>query len=83
MPTEFVPYYAQIMKDIRERVADGRLRPGQKLPSTRELVAQYAHLGAEGSVSPGTVRKAVEELIAADVLVGHQGVGVFVADRLP
>ncbi|WP_243704827.1 GntR family transcriptional regulator [Micromonospora sp. KC723] len=48
------------------------LKPGDKLPSTRELADQY-------ETSPVTVRKAVDILIESGELLGRQGLGVFVA----
>jgi DNA-binding GntR family transcriptional regulator len=80
MPTPgFTPYYVEIMNDIRAQIADGRLAPGQALPSTSELVTAYGHLSPTGRVSPGTVRKAIETLIEEGALRGHQGVAVYVA----
>jgi GntR family transcriptional regulator len=71
---DFTPYYEQIMNAIKADIAAGRLQPGQQLPSTRVLAEQYGH-------SVGTVRKAIDELVKVGVLRGHQGVGVFVAER--
>jgi GntR family transcriptional regulator len=69
----FTPFYEQIMDSIRADIAAGRLRRGEQLPPTRVLVEKYGH-------SAGTVRKAIDELVKAGVLRGHQGVGVFVAE---
>lgn len=72
MPSpDFVPYYVEIMNDLRAQIADGRLKPGERLPSTTALAKQYGR-------APGTVRVAVERLIIEGVLRGHQGDGVFV-----
>lgn len=70
----FTPFYRQIANAIEADITAGRLKPGQKLPTTRELAEQYRH-------SPGTVRKAIDVLVAAGVLRGHQGVAVYVAER--
>lgn len=83
MPRDFTPYYARIIADIRARIADGRLAPGAKLPSTPELVEQYGYLSPTGRVSAGTVREAINKLIEDGALRGHQGVGVFVAEKPP
>lgn len=72
MPVEFVPLYQQVINDINAKIADGRLRPGDRLPSTAALAAEY-------DVSPGTVRFAINRLLDRGVLRGHQGLGVFVA----
>lgn len=77
MPSaDSVPYYVEIMNDIRDQISDGRLRPGDEIPSTRDLAKRYGR-------APGTVRHAIEELIKAKVLRGHQGVAVFVAGMPP
>lgn len=69
-----VPFFRRIMDDIRAQIADGRLNPGQRLPSTRLLAEHY-------DVSPGTVRAAIDRLLDSGELTGHQGVGVFVAEE--
>jgi GntR family transcriptional regulator len=71
-----VPYYQKIVDDIRQQIAAGILKPGQKLPTTRKLAETY-------DVSLGTVRRAIELLMARDELVGHQGVAVFVPSPPP
>ena len=73
------PYYRRIMDDIRARIASGEWPPGYKLPTTELLALEYkARFGAS---SMSTVRTAIGYLIEAGVLNGHQGVGVFVAER--
>ena len=67
------PVFAQIMDDIREQIADGRLRPGDKLPSTAELQVAY-------ECSDNPVKKAIGRLQAIGLLVGRQGRGVYVTD---
>jgi GntR family transcriptional regulator len=68
-----VPMWRQVQQDIQRKIQAGVLKPGDKLPSTVEMADQY-------DTSPGTVRKAVDILIAMGVLRGHQGLGVFVAE---
>lgn len=67
-----VPLWRVIRDDLRARIKAGILKPGDKLPSTRELADQY-------ETSPVTVRKAVDILIESGELLGRQGMGVFVA----
>ena len=69
-----VPFFRRIMDDIRAQIRNGTLRPGQRLPSTRDLATHY-------DVSPGTVRAAIDRLLESGELLGHQGVGVFVAEK--
>jgi GntR family transcriptional regulator len=70
----YVPLWRRIRQEIQGKIDAGILRPGDKLPTTRELADQYETSGV-------TVRKAVELLIEAGVLEGRQGIGVFVAER--
>jgi DNA-binding GntR family transcriptional regulator len=69
----YVPLWRRIRQDILDRINAGILKPGDKLPTTKELAEQYDTSGV-------TVRKAVEVLIEAGVLEGRQGIGVFVTD---
>lgn len=68
--------YERIVSDIRAQIASGQLRPGDRLPSTRELRERYG-------CSQVTVRTAILLLQQDGLLRGDQGVGVFVADPLP
>lgn len=68
--------YRAIMEDIQARIARGEWSPGFKLPPPRILARDFY-----GGVSPGTVRRATDNLQLLGVLEGHQGVGVFVAER--
>ncbi|MBZ0114840.1 MAG: PLP-dependent aminotransferase family protein [Thermoanaerobaculia bacterium] len=61
---------------LRSAILDGRLRPGSRLPSTRQLAKQYA-------VARGTVVSAFEELSAEGYLDATIGSGTFVAKALP
>jgi DNA-binding transcriptional regulator YhcF (GntR family) len=49
------PIYLQLMDEIKGRIAAGRLGPGEKIASIRELAAFYA-------VNPNTVQRALAEL---------------------
>jgi len=53
-------------------LARGEFRPGQAIPSELDLAARY-------QVSQGTVRKAIDELAAENLLLRRQGKGTFVA----
>jgi GntR family transcriptional regulator len=69
---EFQPLYLQIKLLLIQRVLTGKWRPGQLLPSEMKLAAEYR-------VAQGTVRKALEEMAAENLVVRHQGKGTFVA----
>ncbi|PWR11047.1 GntR family transcriptional regulator [Micromonospora acroterricola] len=68
------PMWRVVRDDLRARISAGLLKPGDKLPSTRELAEQY-------DTSPVTVRKAVDILIEGGELLGRQGLGVFVSEK--
>lgn len=70
---ESTPMYEQIMDQISTKVLAGDWRPGQALPSIRELAS------ASG-VSVITVKRAYLELERAGVIVTRQGKGSFVAE---
>ncbi len=69
---KFSPLYKQIKDLLVESLRRGAWRPGESLPSEIELAAQYR-------VSQGTVRKAIDELAAENLVVRRQGKGTFVA----
>ena len=71
-PSSGVPSYRQIMDQIAYYVASGSLRPGDALPSIRELAGRLA-------VNPSTIVKAYGELEHQGVVEMRQGKGVFVA----
>lgn len=68
----FLPLYRQIKELIVRNLDGGAWKPGQAIPSELELAERFR-------VSQGTVRKAVDELAAENVLVRRQGKGTFVA----
>ena len=70
------PIYRQIVEQVKYQVACTRLRPGDRLPSIRELAGQL-------KINPRTVVKAYEELQAAGLVVRRQGQGVFIAEHQP
>jgi GntR family transcriptional regulator len=71
-----VPIYRQLVQQVRRDVMLGRLRPGDQLPSLKEVVDAL-------SVNPNTVVKAFGELEHQGVVVRRQGVGTFVATAPP
>lgn len=69
--SSYEPPYAQLARLLRERIAMGEYRPGDRLPSEVELCETYG-------VSPMTVRKAVTQLVREEVATTEQGRGTFV-----
>ncbi|RSM53709.1 GntR family transcriptional regulator [Actinoplanes sp. ATCC 53533] len=61
----------QVYRQVREAILDGRLRPGERLPPTRELARSAA-------VSRNTVSTAYERLLAEGFITARVGSGTFV-----
>lgn len=68
----FSPLYRQIKELILKGLESGEWLPGDAIPSESELAGRF-------SVSQGTVRKAIDEMAAENLLVRRQGKGTFVA----
>lgn len=68
----FSPLYQQIKGLILQSLQAGEWKPGEAIPSEMELSARFR-------VSQGTVRKAIDELAAENLVVRRQGKGTFVA----
>lgn len=68
----FSPLYQQIKGLILQSLQTGEWKPGESIPSELDLAARYR-------VSQGTVRKAIDELAADNLLLRRQGKGTFVA----
>ena len=66
-----LPIYRQLMRQITDAIAGGRLRPGDKLGSQRELAEQLV-------ISPLTVKKAYDELEREGLIRSEHGRGTFV-----
>ncbi|MGB6361462.1 MAG: GntR family transcriptional regulator [Thermoanaerobaculia bacterium] len=71
-----LPIYRQIMRQITDAIAGGRLRPGDKLTSQRDLAVQLV-------ISPLTVKKAYDELEREGLIRTERGRGTFVASGAP
>src|SRR5690554_4436386 len=68
----YSPLYQQIKALLLQSLDRGEWKPGESIPSEFELAARY-------QVSQGTVRKAIDELAADNLLIRRQGKGTFVA----
>ena len=74
-----VPAYRQLVDQVRQALRLGILRPGDQLPTVREVVRQIA-------INPNTVHRAYRELEQQGLTEGRQGSGTFVRgslERLP
>src|SRR3982751_2898865 len=70
------PIYAQLERGIRVAIATAQLRPGEQLPTVRQLSVDLR-------VNANTVAKVSLTLEREGVLVTRRGVGTFIADSVP
>ncbi|WP_025916414.1 GntR family transcriptional regulator [Herminiimonas sp. CN] len=73
-PPTFSPLYQQIKSLITQSLQSGEWKPGELIPSEMELANRF-------KVSQGTVRKAIDELAAENLVMRRQGKGTFVASH--
>src|ERR1035441_4962318 len=71
-----VPSYRQLVDQVRQSLWLGILRPGDQLPTVRDVVEQIA-------INPNTVHRAYRELEAQGLIEGQAGRGTFVRRSLP
>lgn len=71
--TDGQPLYKAVKLEITRVLSGGALAPGGALPTEKELAAQYG-------VSIGTVRRAIDELVAERIVVRQQGRGTFLEE---
>jgi GntR family transcriptional regulator len=70
------PLYLEVRDRLTEAIAQGTWPPGAAIPSEAQLAREF-------SVSIGTLRKAVDDLVARQILVRQQGRGTFVTLHNP
>ena len=68
------PIYEQVKDELRRLVVSGALKPGDRLPSVRELAGQLA-------INPNTIQRAYRELEAEGYIISVPGRGSFAAAR--
>ena len=68
----FNPLYKEVKNRLTRGLAAGEWKPGEAIPSEPKLAERF-------SVSIGTIRKAIDELVAERILLRRQGSGTFVA----
>jgi GntR family transcriptional regulator len=70
------PLYKEVRLRLTQGLMAGEWRPGQAIPSEARLAERFG-------VSLGTVRKAIDELVAENILLRRQGRGTYVAAHTP
>src|SRR4026209_2680761 len=71
-PSDRTPIYAQLERGFRAAIASGRLRPGDQLPTVRQLAVELR-------VNANTVARVYSELERAGVLETRRGAGSFIS----
>src|SRR3954462_5167026 len=71
-----VPTYLQLVHQVEQAVRLGILRPGDQLPTVKDVVGSLA-------INPNTVLKAYRELDYEGPVEGGRGQGTFVSSELP
>lgn len=72
--TNFQPLYKQAYDLLVSRLVEGHWKPSEPLPSEHALAAELG-------VSQGTVRKALNQMVAENLLLRRQGKGTYVAEH--
>ena len=71
---ESVPIFLQLKQRIVSMMLDGELKPGDALPSVRQIAAEY-------QLNPITVSRSYQELAQEGLVEKRRGVGMFVTDQ--
>ena len=71
-----VPFYRQIIEQLKYAISRGNLSPGDRLPTVRQLAVDLA-------INPNTVVRAYRQLEIEGVIETHQGSGTFVGNHAP
>ncbi len=69
-----VPFYRQIIDQVKSAIATGRVAPGDRLPTVRQLAVDL-------SVNPNTVSRAYTELELTGLVETQMGSGTFVGQK--
>lgn len=70
------PIYLQLKERIIAMILDGLLKPGDAVPSVRQVAADY-------QLNPITVSRAYQELADENVVEKRRGLGMFVTEGAP
>jgi DNA-binding transcriptional regulator YhcF (GntR family) len=75
-PSAREPLSEQLRSTLAARIASGRLEPGERMPTVRDLAAEL-------EIAPNTVAKAYRDLASAGLVAGRGRRGTYVTERLP
>ncbi|WP_234124785.1 GntR family transcriptional regulator [Clostridium hydrogenum] len=68
-----IPIYMQIINSIKIDIINGKVKPGDKLPSIREMAVNY-------KVNPNTLQRVYQELEREDITYTQRGTGSFIKE---
>ena len=68
-----LPIYMQVMTSIKRDIVTGRMMPGDKLPSVRDMAVDY-------TINPNTVSRVYRELESEGICFKKRGMGTFVTE---
>ena len=68
------PIFIQIVEQIKESIINEEFKPGERLPSVREIAA-------EAGVNPNTVQRAMQELEREGIVVSQRTSGRFLSEE--
>jgi GntR family transcriptional regulator len=68
------PLYKDVKRQLMEALTRGEWKPGEAIPAERRLSERFG-------ISIGTVRKAIDELVAENILIRQQGRGTYVSSH--
>lgn len=74
--SDTTPIYLQLKERIVAMILDGILKPGDAVPSVRQVAADY-------QLNPITVSRAYQELADENVVEKRRGLGMFVTENAP
>jgi Predicted transcriptional regulators len=69
-----LPIYLQVMNYIKKQIVAGKLKPGDKIESVRELAAEL-------QINPNTIQRTFQELEREGVVVTRRGLGRYVTEE--
>ena len=69
-----VPFYRQVIDQVKSAIATGRLGPGDRLPTVRQLAVDL-------SINPNTVSRSYRELELTGLVDTQMGSGTFVSSQ--
>lgn len=69
-----LPIYIQIMNYLKKEIISGKLKPGDKVPSVRELASEL-------QINPNTVQRTLSELEREGIVETRRGLGRYVTSE--